>query len=221
MVDWIFDVFSDEKKLVGWLWIGVIQIVLFGLLFDVLFVLCVVYLLLCVYVLVGMLVEFVNCVVVGEFDVVIMMCLVCLYLVELMWIMLYEDCFWLFVLFGYVECNVGVLFDVLLFICFDVQVWVGWMIVVELCCIGVWVCEEMVLDSVEMIVCMVVCGFGVVIVVFFDVMFVCLLLVMCLLFGQLQMGCVVVLFEYQLCLVECFVCVLVVEVIVLLMRIFY
>lgn len=57
------------------------------------------------------------------------------------------------------------------------------MIVVELCCIGVWVCEEMVLDSVEMIVCMVVCGFGVVIVVFFDVMFVCLLLVMCLLFG--------------------------------------
>lgn len=42
------------------------------------------------------------------------------------------------------------------------------MIVLELWCLGVKVCEEMVFDNKDMIVCMVVSGLGVVVVVFFD-----------------------------------------------------
>lgn len=187
---------SDERMLVGRLRLGVIQTALSGPMPDALIALNRAHPRLRVHVAAGMSAELASRVASGDLDAAVVTEPVKPHPDGLVWTPLYEECFWLIAPAGHEERAPRDLLSELPFIRFDARAWAGRMIARELDRLQWAVREEMVLDSLSVIIRMVEKGLGVAIIPASARDLVNLQLT-CLPFGEPQLRRRVVLLERQ------------------------
>ncbi|MDI9850000.1 LysR family transcriptional regulator [Rhodoblastus sp. 17X3] len=161
LYDRIPDALSDERALAGRLRLGVIQTALSGPMPDALIRLYRAHPRLRVHVAAGMSSELASRVATGDLDAAIVTGPVKPHPDGLVWAPLYEESFWLIAPPGHEGGLPQDLLANMPFIRFDSRAWAGRMIARELDRLGWTVREEMVLDSLAVIVRMVEKGLGV------------------------------------------------------------